>query len=104
MIQSTDHKELNKKKSPSEDASIPLRRGKKIIMGGREREGPGRRVKGEGQRGAGSDMRRNKRKAQKAKRMNGNMQLLRLGGGGALESLRDLGCKRLPGLNGGDIS
>ena len=38
MIQSTDHKELNKKKSPSEDASIPLRRGKKIIMGGRGKD------------------------------------------------------------------
>jgi hypothetical protein len=31
----------NKKGGPSVDASIPLRRGNKIIMGGRGREGPG---------------------------------------------------------------
>jgi len=30
-----------KKESPSENASNPLRRGKKIIMGGRGREEPG---------------------------------------------------------------
>ena len=41
MLQSTDPKKLNKKEGPSEDASIPLRRGNKIIMGGRGREGPG---------------------------------------------------------------
>jgi hypothetical protein len=29
---------FSKKKGPSEDASIPLRRGNKIIMGGREEE------------------------------------------------------------------
>jgi hypothetical protein len=39
MIQTTGSKNLNKKESTSKDASIPLRRGKKIIMGGREREG-----------------------------------------------------------------
>ena len=32
---------LNKKEGPSVDASIPLRRGNKIITGGRGREGPG---------------------------------------------------------------
>ena len=36
-IESTDYK-CNKQKGPSEDASIPLRRGKKIIMGGRRRD------------------------------------------------------------------
>ena len=34
MIQPTDHKKCNKQKGPSEDASIPLRMGKEIIMGG----------------------------------------------------------------------
>ena len=41
MIQLTDHMKLNKKEGQSVDASIPLRRGNKIIMGGRGREGPG---------------------------------------------------------------
>jgi hypothetical protein len=40
MIHSTDPKKLNRKEGPSEDVSIPLRRGKKIIMGHRGREGP----------------------------------------------------------------
>jgi hypothetical protein len=35
MIHPTDHKMFNKKQGPSEDASIPLRREKKITMGGR---------------------------------------------------------------------
>ena len=42
-IQPTDHKRsvFNKQKGPSEEASIPFRRGKEIITGGRGREGPG---------------------------------------------------------------
>jgi hypothetical protein len=32
---------LNKKEGQSVDASIPLRRGNKIITGGKRREGPG---------------------------------------------------------------
>jgi hypothetical protein len=31
---------FNKKEGPSEDASVPLRSGEKIIMGGRGRERP----------------------------------------------------------------
>ena len=45
----TEPEKLNKKEGPSEDASIPLRRGNKIIMGGRRREnwvGEQRRKKG----------------------------------------------------------
>ena len=41
MIQSTDHKKCSKQKGASKDASIPLRRGNKIITGGRGREGSG---------------------------------------------------------------
>jgi hypothetical protein len=37
-IYPTDPKKLNKKEGPREDASISLRRGKKIITGGRGRE------------------------------------------------------------------
>jgi hypothetical protein len=40
-IQPIDPKTFNKKEGPSEDVSIPLRRGNKIIMGSREREEPG---------------------------------------------------------------
>jgi hypothetical protein len=35
---STDPKKLNKKEDPSEDALISLRRGNKIVIGGRWRE------------------------------------------------------------------
>jgi hypothetical protein len=38
MLQLTDYKKLNKKEGPSEDASNPLRRRNKIIMGERGRE------------------------------------------------------------------
>jgi hypothetical protein len=41
-IQLTDHVKLSKKKGPSVDASIPLRRWNKIITGGTGREGGGR--------------------------------------------------------------
>jgi hypothetical protein len=41
MIQLTDCIKFYKKEGPSEDATIPLRRGKKIIMVGRWREGSG---------------------------------------------------------------
>ena len=41
MIQPTNSKKYKKKKGPSEDVSIPLKRGNKIIMGGRRREGLG---------------------------------------------------------------
>jgi hypothetical protein len=37
-IQPTDCKKFNKQKGPGKDASIPLRKGKKIIIGGRGRE------------------------------------------------------------------
>jgi hypothetical protein len=37
MIQLTDCKKCNKQKCPIEKASIPLRGGKEIIMGGRRR-------------------------------------------------------------------
>ena len=39
MIHSMDHKTLSKKKCPSQDASIPLRRGSKIAMGSQREEG-----------------------------------------------------------------
>jgi hypothetical protein len=47
LIQLTDHIKLNKKKGLSVDASIPLRGGNKIIMGGRDLGGSweGRRKK-----------------------------------------------------------
>jgi hypothetical protein len=40
MIQPIDHKKFKKKEDPSKDASIPLTRGSKIIIGARRREGP----------------------------------------------------------------
>jgi hypothetical protein len=41
MIECTDWRNLNKQEDPSMDTPIPLRRGNKIIMGGRRREEPG---------------------------------------------------------------
>ena len=47
-INHIDYKKFSKKEGPSNDASIPLRRGKTIITGGRGREGPGwERCRGE---------------------------------------------------------
>ena len=52
MIQLTDHMKFKKKEDQSVDASVLLRRGNKIIMGGRGREGTGRE-RGGGGREAG---------------------------------------------------
>jgi hypothetical protein len=41
MIQLIDHMKLTKKEGQMVDVSIPIRRGNKIIMGGRVREGFG---------------------------------------------------------------
>jgi hypothetical protein len=59
-----------KKKDRREDARISLRRGNKIVRGGRWREEMGRHL--------GSDVERDRRDGQKAMRMNANMQLMRL--------------------------
>jgi hypothetical protein len=40
-IKPTDHKKLNNQEGPSEEASIPFRRGSKIITGCRGRDKPG---------------------------------------------------------------
>jgi hypothetical protein len=49
----TDHLKLKKKKDQSEDASIILRRGNKIITRSRKRKRHGRERGGGGKRGAG---------------------------------------------------
>ena len=46
MIQPIDHKQYNKMEGPSEDASIPLRRGNKIIVAGRGKRNLGSRGEG----------------------------------------------------------
>jgi hypothetical protein len=51
MIQPTDHRKFSKKGDPSEDVSIPLRKGNKIIMGGRGKERPGWELGEGGNRG-----------------------------------------------------
>jgi hypothetical protein len=63
---------LNKKDRQSVDASIPLRRGKKIITGGRGMEDWVRW--GRGEREVGSGIGRDRREVQGARRMNRNMQ------------------------------
>ena len=64
-------------------------------MGG----GKGNRIRYSGGEGWGD-----RRKAQRANRMNGNMHRGVGGGEDPLENSRDLGCERLPGLNGDDLT
>jgi hypothetical protein len=90
MIYPTNPKKLNKKEGLSEDVSSPLRRENKIVMRHRKEGmwvGEGR---GKANRGAGSGVRRVRREAQRAKRMNGNLQVQ--GVGGSLGCPRNLGC------------
>jgi hypothetical protein len=51
IIQLTDHMKLKNKEDQSVDASVLFRTGNKIIMGGREREEPGRETEREGKGG-----------------------------------------------------
>ena len=62
---------LNKKEGPSVDASIPLRRENKIILGGRGREGSGWK-RGEDKKGGRFQILGDRREDQMAKRMNRN--------------------------------
>jgi hypothetical protein len=72
----TDPEKLNKKEGPSEDASIILlRRGNKIIMGGKRRERPGWEWGERQKRWVGSGMGRDRREAQRARRITGNMPI-----------------------------
>ena len=52
MIQLTDHKKFNKQADPSENDSILLRRGNKIIKGGRGRKEPGMEKEGGREKGS----------------------------------------------------
>jgi hypothetical protein len=45
MILPKDNKQLKKQEGPGVDATIPLRRGNKIIIGDRERDLGGRKVR-----------------------------------------------------------
>jgi hypothetical protein len=71
-IQPTEHKKCNKQKCPSNEASIPLRRGKEIITGGRGRERPYLSGRGEGREEKGNTIRNggggDRREAQRAKK------------------------------------
>ena len=75
IIYLTDPKKLCKKESPSDDASISLRRRNNIIVGDRVREGLQWEMRGKGKRG---DM----KETQKVRKMNGNIQQYRILYGG----------------------
>ena len=60
-----DNMNLKRKENQRVDVSVLLRRGNKIIMRGRGREGPGRERGGGGKRGAGSGMGRDRREVQR---------------------------------------
>jgi hypothetical protein len=97
---------LNKKDGPNVDGSIPLMRGNKIVNR-RQREGGTwmRKGRGGGNGGAGSGMKGNRREAQRARRI---MEMYSSVGWEGwrkpLESPKQLGCERLPGPNGDDLS
>jgi hypothetical protein len=74
-IQPTNCKKFNKKTCPSEDDSIPLRRENKIVMGSKGRERPGWERGEEEENGSGSGRGGGQREAQRARRMNENVQL-----------------------------
>ena len=59
---------------------------------------------GKGKKWEGSGMGEDRIEALRARRMNQNMQHCGVGAGEPLESLRDLGCERLPGLKWDDIA
>jgi hypothetical protein len=65
--------DLKKKEDQSVDASILHRRGNKLITQGRGRKRPGRQIKGEGKRGTGSGIRRDRREVQRVRKSNRNM-------------------------------
>jgi hypothetical protein len=56
------------------EASSPFRRGNKIIMEGRKKEGHGWERGREGKRGSGPGMGRDRREVQRARRTNRNKQ------------------------------
>lgn len=78
----------------SEDASIPLRSGQKIITGSRESKEGRRREKGEQDQDG-----RDRREAHRAKRMNRKNQHVVWGIGEPLEGPRHQGCEKLSGHN-----
>ena len=100
----TDCKKFNKKEGPSEDASISLTRGNKIIMGGL---GGGICVGGGRGRGDGGQYQVCGGKQERSPDSQKNVSKYAALGGGSgepPESPRDLGCERIPGLSGGDLS
>jgi hypothetical protein len=100
----TDPKKLNKKDRPSENASIPLRRENKVIVGGRGMER--HECEGAGSRGTGSGVGRKQKKSPEDQENEWKYAAARDEGWGwnkTLESRRDLGRERLPGLSGGDF-
>ena len=73
MIQLTDHMKLKNTEDKNMDASIQLRRGNKIITGGRGREGLGRE-RGRGRkRGTASHLGIVRREVQRVRKLNRNM-------------------------------
>jgi hypothetical protein len=71
MIQLTDPMKLKKKEGPCVDASKSLRRGNKIITGGRGIKGSGSEMRRIGQKvGARPGMGRDRRKVQRSRRSN----------------------------------
>ena len=67
--------EVKQEGSTSEDASIPLRLGNKIVMGGRGKEGPGWERRGRGEQGDRIRYWEIRREAQRVSKISGNMQL-----------------------------
>ena len=103
-IQSTELKKVNKPKGSSEDASIPLGREKKVIVGGRGKEGPG------WERGQGEEEGNMIRHGGAERSLEGQQKEWKYVTWGVwwevgipLPSTRELGCESPSGLEGRDL-
>ena len=76
MLHSTDPKKLNKKEGPSADAWILLKRGNKIVIRGRWREGTGWERRWGGECRVWIRCGKNRSNGQMAINMNENLQLI----------------------------
>jgi hypothetical protein len=79
MAQLIELRKFNKKKGPSVAISIPLRRGNKIITGGRGREGPGCERVGGGKMGVQDQVWARQESSPEDQEMNRIMQLCGVG-------------------------
>ena len=103
ILHFTDPKKLNKKKGPSEEAWVSLRRGNKIVLRGRWRERPGWN-RGWGEKWAVFRIRYEERPGKWPGSPENEWKSVAGGGCGHLKEVPETWIGRLPRINGGDLS